>query len=76
MLHRLYDIKTTIEKPDDLEDRVEYGVRNRVYYKHWKDRDPFGQPYLKVATEVVGDKISRVLTAHPTPVIFKRRKKP
>ena len=77
MLHRLYDIKSTLENPDDIDDRVENGVRNRVYFKQWKERDPYGQPYLKVATEVVAGQVSRVLTAHPVPVmIFKKRKRP
>ena len=74
MKHRLYDIKSTIEVPDYIDERVENGVHNRVYFKHWKDRDRLGQAYLKVPTEVVFDKTSRVLTAHAVPLIHKRQK--
>lgn len=70
MIHRLYDIKSTIEQPDYVDDRLENGVRNRVYFKKWSGRDPYGQQFLKVPTQIVADKISRVLTAHPTPVVL------
>ena len=67
MSHRLHDIKTTIEAPDRVDDYFVKGIRNRVYFKHWKGRDPFGQEYLKVPTQIVDDAelVFRVLTAHP-----------
>lgn len=67
MSHRLYDIKATIEKPDRVDDYFVNGIRNRVYFKHWKYRDPLGQEYLKVPAQLVIEKglIFRVLTAHP-----------
>ena len=69
MAHRLYDIKSTIENPDDVVVKVENGVQNRVYFKRWRHRDPYGQEYLKVPTEVVGDRTARILTAHPVATI-------
>ena len=67
MKRRLLDTKTTVEKPDRV-DRFTTGAReNRVYFKRWKDRDPSGNEYLKVPTEVINpkEKVARVLTAHP-----------
>ena len=67
MSHRLHDIKTTIEDPDRVDDYFVKGIRNRVYFKHWKGRDPNGQEYLKVLTQIVDEAglVFRVLTAHP-----------
>ena len=77
MGHRLMDIKLTIEKPDRIDDFNSANNRNRVYFKRWKDRDPFGQEYLKVPTEMVTAKSYRVLTAHPLAILPpKKGKKP
>ena len=67
MNHRLHDIKTTIEKPDRVDDYFVKRIRNSVYFKRWKGIDPFGQEYLKVPSQIVGegDPVFRVLTAHP-----------
>ena len=75
MSHRLFDIKTTIEQPDRVDGYFVNGVRNRVYFKHWKGRDPLGQEYLKVPTQIVDESglIFRVLTAHPIPLLPHKR---
>ncbi len=77
MSHRLHDIKSTIECPDQVYEKVVNSIKNKVYFKHWKDRDPLGQEFLKVPTEeVVKGKVARVLTAHPVPFLPKGLKKP
>ncbi len=68
MSHRLSDVKSTIAYPDKVHEKLVNNVKNRVYFKHWKDRDPLGQEVLKVPTEeIVKGKVARVLTAHPLP---------
>ncbi len=75
MSHRLSDIKSTIEHPDHVNHKLVNNVKNRVYFKHWKDRDPLGQEFLKVPTEeVVKGKTVRILTAHPVPFLPKGHK--
>lgn len=67
MRHRLVDTKSTIEHAERIDDETVDSVPNRVYFKRWKHRDPYGNEYLKVATEVVDPqkKVARVLTAVP-----------
>ena len=65
MQHRLLDIKSTIEHPDRIDQNFEKGVKNRVYFKKWQNRDPFGNHYLLVATEIVENNVARVLSAYP-----------
>ena len=65
MSHRLYDIKSTIEHADRMDESSEEGIKNRVYYKKWQGRDRFGNLYLLVATEIVENNTARVLSAYP-----------
>ena len=67
MRHRMTDIKSTVEKSERIDKFTTGTVDNRVYWKAWEDRDPAGNRYLKVPTEVVDkeQKLCRVLTAHP-----------
>ena len=65
MSHRLHDIKATIEYADRIDESLEDGIKNRVYYKRWHDRDRFGNPFLLVATEVLENNMARVLSAYP-----------
>jgi hypothetical protein len=67
MIHRLHDVKTTIERSDRVDRFFTGGTQNRVYFKRWEGRDRWGNDYLKVAAEVIDpvSKIVRVLTAYP-----------
>lgn len=67
MGHRQMDTKSTIEHPDRVDSYLDCDPPNRVYFKEWEGRDPYGNKYLKVPTEVINPdkKLSRVLTAHP-----------
>ena len=67
MRHRLMDVRYTVEQADRIDKFTTGAIDNRVYWKAWDGRDPAGNRYLKVPTEVVDkeQKICRVLTAHP-----------
>jgi hypothetical protein len=67
MRHRLVDVKSTIQNSERVDIQTVDSICNRVYFRRWKDRDPYGNEYLKVATEVIDmkQKWSRVLTAVP-----------
>lgn len=66
-MHRLNDIKVTIEHADRIDRFFMGSVQNRVYLKKREGRDRWGNDYLKVATEVIDptEKVARVLTAYP-----------
>ena len=67
MVHRLSDVKATIEEADRI-DRIFTGsVQNRIYFKRWEGRDRWGNVYLKVATEMIEaeTKTARVLSTYP-----------
>lgn len=67
MMHRLDDVKTTIEQADRIDRFFTGSVQNRVYLKKWEGRDRWGNDYLKIAAEVIDpmSKVARVLTAYP-----------
>ncbi len=67
MKHRLVDVKSTIQNSERVDIQTVDSISNRVYFRRWKDRDPYGNEYLKVAAEVIDmeQKWARVLTAVP-----------
>jgi hypothetical protein len=65
MRHRLLDIKAAIEDPDRVDENIEEGIKNKVYFKRQPGRDRFGNSFLLVATEIVENNLARVLSAYP-----------